>query len=173
MRSMQEASTARASAIRRRLSSAEVGLVRSAVQELRHRTVPCGEPARRSVAERLGRVVIRKVLEVVGSARPAFRPDQRVPPVSHPVAMAAVDGIEPRVVRSRADRVGCFGVPVRVTPQIKGEVHGVRDGALRPRRAGGEGEERHGRAVTELPPRFRTRAAQASSNSPGPKAAPA
>ena len=88
---MHEASTARASAIRRRLSSAEADLSAARFQQLRHRTVPCGEPARRSVAERLGRVVIRKVLEVVGSARPALRPDQRVPPVSHPVAMAAVE----------------------------------------------------------------------------------
>ena len=152
MRSTQEASTARASAIRWRLSSAEADLSAARFSSFdtdryraaSQRAVPSPNGSGASSSE--------KVLEVVGSARPALCPDQRVPPVSHLVAVTAVDGVEPRVIRSRADRVGRFGVPLRVTPQVEGEVHGVRDGALRPRRAGGEREEPHRQIVTELPP---------------------
>ena len=35
-------------------------VVRSSVEQLRHRAVPLGQPAHRSVAERLGSIVIRK-----------------------------------------------------------------------------------------------------------------
>ena len=57
------------------------GAVRSAVQHLRHRTVPCREPASRSVAERLGRILVREIINEMQTALDKYVvPDHDRPP---------------------------------------------------------------------------------------------